>query len=221
MATLVSEVIERARVLLRDADPDGDYSHADIELLGWVQEGHSFVVIVKPNANVANRTIQLQPGTRQELPAGAIGLVQVYNNMGADGSTPGNVITIVDRQTLDNTDPGWHGSAPDGAVIHYVYDEDDPTHFDVYPPQPDPAGYVRAAYPTNPTLPAGLGDTITLDDIYAPVLTDYVVFRALSKDGANPTNEAQAQGFYTRLTEALGVKRNIEIALSPNQGVIK
>ncbi len=108
MATkLVSQVIERARILLLDADPDGDYRSNDPELLQWVQEGHSFIVIVKPNANVANTSVQLQPGTRQELPAGAIGLVQVYNNMGSSGNTPGSVITIVDRQTLDNTDPGW------------------------------------------------------------------------------------------------------------------
>ena len=66
------------------------------------------MVIVKPNANVANQTIHLQPGTRQELPDVAIGLVQVYN-MGGDSSTLGNVITIVDWQTLDSTDPGWHG----------------------------------------------------------------------------------------------------------------
>ena len=215
-----AEVVSRARTLLRDADPDGDYGHSDDELLGWVQEGHSFIVLLKPNANVVNDSVQLQAGTRQTLPAGAIGLVRILSNMGADGNTPGPVITIIDRDTMDNADPNWHFAAPEANVQHYLFDEDDPTHFDVYPPQPEPAGYVRAAFPTNPELPADLSDTITLDDIYVPVLTDYVAYRALLKDSANPENKTRADGYYIRFTESLGVKRNIEIALSPNQGVL-
>ena len=215
-----AEVISRARTLLRDADPDGDFEHSDNDLLHWVQEGHSFVVILKPNANVVNTSIPLAEGTRQQLPSGAIGLVRIFSNMGSDGNTAGKVITIIDRQTLDDAEPDWHFATPSPTVEHYVFDEEDPTHFDVYPPQPDPAGYVRAAYPTNPQLPAQLTDAITLDDIYAPILTDYVVYRALLADSANEKNKALANDYYTRLTEALGVKRNIEIAISPNQGVI-
>jgi len=220
MGTITCAEIEtNARALLRDADPDGDFEHSSDELLNWIKEAHSAAVLLKPNVNTVNEAVQLAEGTRQELPAGGVSLVRAINNMGADGSTPGPTITIVSRDTLDNADPNWHFTTPSSTVEHYVFDEDDPTHFDVYPPQPATPNYIRLVFAKNPVLPSSMADPITVDDIYAPVLTDYVCYRALSEDGDNPENRNRAEGFYTKFAEALGVKRNIEYVISPNTGV--
>ena len=217
-AILCSEIETNARTLLRDIDPDGDYEHSPEAMFAWIKEAHSAAVLLKHEINTVNQAVQLQPGTRQELPAGGILILRVTNNMGADGQTPGTAITIVDRDPLDQSTPGWHFDSPSQTVQHYIFEVHDPTHFDVYPPQPASAGYLRVAYVANPDIPDDVDQPITLDDIYAPVLTDYVVYRALSGDSANSANKQRADEFYTKFAESLGVKRKVELALAPVAG---
>lgn len=203
MGTMTGQdIIDRAQIVLQDQA--GVYWPGATELLLWLNDGQREVVIYKPTALVKNVAVKLQAGTKQTLPTDGLNLMDVPRNMGTDGQTPGSVVRIISREVLDAVDPDWHASAPSTSVAHYLYASNDPLHLYVYPPQPaSNQGYVEMVYGARPQDLPTLADTIELDDVFAGVLVDYVLFRALSKDSeVADANRAQMhqQAYLTALT---------------------
>ncbi len=210
---LASEVIGKVQIVLQDTTgvrwPDST------ELLGWLNDGQREVLIYKPNAHVHNESMPLSAGTKQSLPDGAIQLVDVVRNMGADGNTPGRAIRIVTREILDAQNPDWHTMTPAAVTKHYTYSPFDPKRFYVYPPATGSAK-AEVIYSAVPEDVASLSAPISLDDIYQNVLVDYILYRAYSKDtdyAANPGRAAASQAAYTA---ALTGKTQAEVVVNPN-----
>lgn len=205
---LASDIITRVSVALQDAS----YVRWSIsELLGYLNQGQQEVANFKPNASITSAAVQLVQGTKQSLPSGGLVLIDVVRNMGSGGATPGSAIRIVSRMLLDAQFPGWHDSAlASSTVKHYVYTPLDPTRFYVYPPQPASPHYVELVYgkvptdvaanPTPTSLPTG---AINVEDIYAPALHNYMIFRAYSKDSEYAANAQLATLHYTMFTQYL------------------
>src|SRR3990172_11887436 len=66
------------------------------------------IVLVRPDANADTKAVALVAGTKQDLPAGDIRLLDVVRNMGIAGNTPGNAIQQGDMDTQNRYSPGWH-----------------------------------------------------------------------------------------------------------------
>lgn len=207
------EIINKAQIVLQDQSgirwPDTG------ELLGWLNDGQREVMIYKPNANVVNGAVQLSAGTKQSLPANGIQLIDVPRNMGADGNTPGRAIRIVMREVLDAQAPDWHASTPAAVTRHYMYSPLDPKHFYVYPPATGSSS-VEIVYSAVPANLAQLENAISIDDIYANVLVDYVLYRAYSKDSENIANPARAATHQSAYLGALTGKTQSEVVVNPN-----
>jgi hypothetical protein len=189
MTTAVADLITAVSDVL--LDPDNDRWDDDFHLES-VNQAQRLIVILKPDALIVTSTFQLVAGTRQSLPSGATGLNRVIKNMGT-GSTPGDIITMVSKSAMDAFLPGWHSVTADATVEHYMYDERNPTVFDVYPPQPvADQGYVEASYQATPTvLTTPASDNIQLADIYQDPIQNLMIARAYSLDAANSANAAQ------------------------------
>ncbi|MFP4036998.1 MAG: DUF6682 family protein [Desulfobacteraceae bacterium] len=216
MATITgTNIIDRAAIVLQDTTgvrwPQTD------ELLLWLNDGQREVVLRKPEAYAQNEVVELVNGTKQSVPAAGIQLLDVIRNMGTDGATPGRAITRIDRQILDEQRPDWHTETADTQTKHYMFDTRDPKHFYVYPPQDDPPGQVELVYASAPTDLDSLGSTITLDDVYAGVLLDYILYRAYSKDAdLSPSAPQRAVAHYNSFLASLGAKGQIDQAINPN-----
>ncbi|WP_067586410.1 DUF6682 family protein [Endozoicomonas ascidiicola] len=214
MPTLTcQQIVTNARRLLRDNDPDGDFAHSDEVLLGWLTEGYTDMVILKPSVNTVIETFQLQPGVEQTLPDGGVIPIRGISNMGADGAIRGNVFTLADSKALYRGFPDWMLHTADGSVQH-VLPSPTPTSFQVYPPQPDPAHFVALEYSAIPAEPADINALISVDDEYAPALTNYIVHRALSEDSDHPANREKATMFHEKYLQLLGAKAQQEMASS-------
>lgn len=216
MGTITAEtVIGKVQIILQDITgirwPD------ETELLGWLNDGQLEVMVYKPNACIDNKSIQLQGGTKQNLPPDGVQLMDVVRNMGLDGLSPGRAIRIAMRDILDAQSPNWHSMTPNPTVQHYMYDPKDPKHFYVYPPQPaSGSGSVEIIYaPVPPTVPT-LADVISIDDIYQNVLIDYILYRCYSKDASYAANPARASASQSAYQAALSGKTNAEMATNPN-----
>lgn len=211
MATLTQTLINRARTILQDAEGT---RWPDLELLGWINDGQREAILVKPSANARNLSVRLVQGTRQSLPADGVQLIDVVRNMGAAGTDPGKAVRIVLREVLDAQVPDWHSETPASSIKHYVYSVLDPQTFYVYPPS-NGLGYVELVYGA---LPADvtIQGSISLGDIYANALLDYVLYRAYSKDSEFSSDQNRAVIYQSAFISALVGKSKVEAGTNPN-----
>ena len=211
MATLTQTLINRARTILQDAEGT---RWPDLELLGWINDGQRESILVKPSANARNLSVRLVQGTRQSLPADGVQLIDVVRNMGAAGTDPGKAVRIVLREVLDAQVPDWHSETPASSIKHYVYSVLDPQTFYVYPPS-NGLGYVELVYGA---LPADvtIQGSISLGDIYANALLDYMLYRAYSKDSEFSADQNRAAIYQSAFISALVGKSKVEAGTNPN-----
>ena len=211
-----SEVLDRAGIILQDTT---NIRWPTDELLGWLNDGQREIVLRKPDAHTVSAAMVLVVSeTKQSIPASGIMLIDIVRNMGTGGSTPGRAITRTERYILDSQRPDWNTETGSSIVKHYMFDERSPRVFYVYPPQPAATpGYVEIVYSSAPADLATGADTLTLDDIYASALLDYVLYRAYSKDSDIAPNAPQrAVGHYNAFLQSLGAQEKGETAYDPN-----
>ena len=168
-----ADVITEVRRLVNDTREPQRYSDAD--LLGFVNQTVKRMAMIRPDLFPVVRDIPTVPGTVvQTLPADALRLVEVYNVTG------GNVVTEVNKDTLDQTYPGWR-SAPAGQPVNYMRHVRSSTMFFLYP-APESGVTLSVEYAAVPADYA-LEDAITAPSVaYIPTLVDGVVYLAQSID---------------------------------------
>lgn len=208
---LASAIITKARDLLQDGSA---IRWTDPEALRWLNEAQRYIVLQRPDASPVVANITLVAGSKQSLPAAALRLIDIIRNMGVGGSTPGNAVRVTEREILDAQVPDWHTQASSVAIKHFVYDDRNPKTFYVYPPATVNAT-VESVYSTSPTDIATTGTAITLDDIYEPVLLDYLMYRSYSKDAEYAGDSPRVAFHLNAVNAALGIKLKIDVAVSP------
>lgn len=215
MATITAgDNIDKAEIILMDTS---NTRWGESELLGWHNDGQREIVVYKPDACVTNDAVQLSAGIKQSLPSGGIILIDIPRNMGTDGSTPGRSVTLVDKAILDAVNPDWPSATASATVKHYMHDPRDPLNFYVYPPQPDSnQGYVEEVYTDTPDDCATTGDTISVADIYANALINYILFRAYAKDADYDANDERVRSAWGAFLNSLGVQEQKEAQINPN-----
>ena len=138
----------------------------------------------------------------------------------ASSGTGAKSIRLVSRDILDANTPNWHdptvsGDAAHGAnVKHYVYDDQNPRNFYVYP---GVAGnsYIEIVYSANPSTVTQSGN-LSVPDIYANAVMDYVLFRAYTKESEFAANANRAQTHYQLFVGTLTGKSQLDLVTSPN-----
>lgn len=226
MAVLASEILAPVIIILQDPD---NTRWPLAELVGWLNDGQKETVLQKPSASSDNVVITLVDGTKQDIGSGRLALLRVVRNITAEGPprVGGRAIRVCSREILDTSYPDWHDPAitsPNQQVRQYVLDDQDPTHFYVFPPNIS-GGKVEAIVSVTPALIAPTGDpldiasyatAIGLPDIYKGALQDYVLYRAYSKDAAYAANVQRAAMHYQQFQGSLGIKMTAEVQQSPN-----
>lgn len=211
---LASAIISKASIVLQDVDNDR-WSQA--ELLGWLNDGQRAIVIAMPELTATYGNITLVAGTKQSLPGSAITLMGNMRNMGSDGNTPGRPVREVKRHVLDAQVPDWHTMTASASVRHYVYDNRNTKSFFVYPPA-TVGTKVEAQYAVSPTDVASTSSAITLDDVFEPVLLDYVLYRAFGKDIEVAGNGERSGTHLQAFTTWLSAKKNVDASTQPPNG---
>lgn len=189
-------------------------TYLEANLLDWVNDAQRTITLIRPDAKTAREAFQLAAQTRQTLPTGARRLGGVIRNLGEDGATPGRAITgPVPREPLDAVDPTWSTTTGE-YVRQYVYEEDAPQYFDIYP-YVATDWYVEIKVYRTPTDLADSGDTIDLDDIYAPVIREWLLYNCFARDSERSPNWTRAGRHFAAVFQLLGVKTRADLAVSP------
>ena len=177
----------------------------------------------RPESSAKTANVQLVTGTKQALPTDGLRLIKVTRNMSdaSGGATGKRAIRIVNVDILNTQEPDWNdptvsGDAAHGTVVkHYIFDEDDPRNFYVYPGVSGNA-YVEVVYSASPTDLANTSATISVDDIYANAIIDYVLYRSYMKDAEYAGNAQRAQNHYQLFTASIGQGGQSAMLLDPN-----
>ena len=76
--------------------------------------------------------------------------------------------------------------------------------------------YVEIVFSNSPTDLANTSATISVDDIYANAIMDYVLFRAYQKDSEYAGNAQRAQLHYQLFLQCIGQGMQAQELVSPN-----
>ena len=221
MAITVNSILDKAGVVIND---NLKVRWPAPELVDWINDAQREIVMLKPEASMANLSMLLTASsTKQSIPTTGIQFIDIVRNTGAAGTTPGKSIKIIPRELLDAQVPNWHTDANTaGYVQRYTYDPRDPKHFYVYPQAPATTWYVEAVYSVAPAtivydLVTGVSTpaTISLDDIYANMILNYVLYRCFSKDATYAGNAGIASACYQLFTSGLNAKGQVDVADNP------
>lgn len=223
------DILTRAAEILQDRD---NVRWPLTELAAWANDGVRAIVLAKPSASSQSIIVQLSAGTLQGVPSASgslrpMQLLDIPRNL-SSGATPRigkRSIKKCERRWLDAHYPSWHDSTvftQAKEVKHYVFDDQNPLEFYVFPGN-DGTGFVEAVVSV---LPAPLTYTgqgmdianysadVALPEIYTPVLLDYVLFRAYSKDDLG-ANAGRSQFHFQQFAAAVGLRTQVEAATNP------
>lgn len=193
----------------------GNVTYPESQVIDTINDAQRLICGVRPDACSTTIAIPLTSGSKQTIPITARRLLKLVRNMGADGLTSGSAIRLVgDVDKLDSYDSDWH-NATGTSVSQYVFDEARPEEFYIYPTVSTPY-YVEAKMAIRPTDIAVSGDSISIDDIYAPQIISWSVYRLLSRDSDNSPNYARAMESKQTVFDTLGIKSQSDTSLSPN-----
>lgn len=219
MAVSVQSVIDRVQTTLQDTT--GVRWPVVNELVLWINDAQREIALLKPDASARNTTITLTTGTKQEIPSDGNRLLRAVRNMSAASSGVGKrSVRLVQREVLDAQTPDWHdptvtGDAAHTSIVkHYVYDEQNPRNFYVYPGIEGDA-YLEIIYSANPSTVAQ-GDNLDIPDIYANAVMNYVLYMAYMKDADYAGNNQRAASHFQIFTTSITGKGQVDALTTPN-----
>ncbi len=206
MATSAQSIIRRVVDIAQDV---ASVRWTVQELVRWLNDGQREIAIQRPDLVAAPTVITLVSGTRQTLPATAFKLIDIVNNVSNK-----RAVRQIEREPLDEINPDWHNSTESAVISQYMYDIRTPREFYVYPPAQAGAALntTCAIYPVDIAEPSSGSDytavsgNISIIDLVAAALVDYILYRAYAKDSEYAGNIERAAAHYTAFANLLGVE---------------
>lgn len=182
-----------------------------ISLVDIFNSGLRQIALNRPDSTAVTEKVKLQPGVRQLIPdptihqstKKALSLIEVIQNLGSDGVTPGDPIFIAARDAMSAYD--W--STPGTVIDNYAYDfKLNPMVYWVYPAvHPTTQVWVEVTYSAEPTPITLSTDTFTIPDTFAGPMMHWMLYEIFSGDNSS-SNMGRAQHHMTAFYQALGVK---------------
>jgi hypothetical protein len=210
MTVAASVIIGRAQKILLDTS---GVRWDSTELLGWVNDAQREVSIYKPAESIRRDAVLLVAGTYQRLAADATQLLQVVCNLRSTSPRiAGRSVTPVARHVLDAMHPRWQESDyfPFAAEAkHFAPDDVDIGAFHVFPGN-DGTGHVEVVIAVPPAILTDAAQLLSVRDVYANAVLDYVLYRAFSKDSESANTSERAGGHYAMFSAAIGIKATVE-----------
>lgn len=246
--TKVKDVLWRVSTLLDDTTPQFN-RWTESALVNWLNDGQLAITKFLPSAVSRIISMKLRQGTLQSIesilaadhklddgtaavdPLYGVACLTFFNNMGANGTTPGDALPPpVDRKILDVQRPNWH--VVSGSVVRQVvFDPKTPKQFFVQPAVPaTPAVWLRVALTARPTLVPNTGapgaelylnsggnaTLISLSDEWVEDLVNYVVARAFMTNTEYTASPQNAVAFANLFLSSLNAAVTALTGVNPN-----
>lgn len=204
--TTINDIIGRANAQL--VDPLW-LRWSKSELIDYYNDAINAVIIIRPDAGRSDETFTCAAGARQELPAGALRLLEVIRVTGGRGVMP------IRREQLDYQFPDWYSRT--GVAERYIFDTKNPRVFYVFP------GAVAGAQleisvsrlpdaATIADMAPAANRAFSLEELYINPVLEWILFRAFGKDAESGANAQLSSQHYQTFVDLLGVKSQTDNA---------
>ncbi len=222
MGTLTeTNLLARIRDTLQDTT---SVRWSDAELRRYINDAQREIVNFRPEASAKTANVALVVGTRQTIPTEGLRLIKITRNMSdaSGGATGKRAVRLVNVDILNAQDPDWHDPTATGSSTHgttvknYVFDDDDPRVFYVYPGASSTSTFLEIVYSKSPTDLTTGSSTIDIDDTYANAIIDFVLYRAYLKDAEYAGNAQRAGTHYQLFQASVGQGAQAQLLLDPN-----
>lgn len=237
---LVKDLLYKVSTQLHDLAPQFT-RWTEHELVGWLNDAQRAIAKYMPSSCSRVDVVKLVPGTKQsieQIPANRVipgdgssptavsgmALLDVRRNMGANGTTPGNAIRIVDMEILDSIYPDWHTKT--GNPTQYAFRQVTPKVFYVSPGVGSSSSvWIELSYIALPTPIVANGAfgfdgsstvPISVNDTYTDDLINYVLARAYMKDAEFAANANLASAHTTLFTSSINAQVAALTGVNPN-----
>ena len=226
MGTLTeTNLLARIRDTLQDTT---SVRWSDAELRRYINDAQREIVNFRPEASAKTANVALVVGTRQTIPTEGLRLIKITRNMSdaSGGATGKRAVRLVNVDILNAQDPDWHDPTATGSSTHgttvknYVFDDDDPRVFYVYPGASSTSTFLEIVYSKSPTDLTTGSSTIDIDDTYANAIVDFVLYRAYLKDAEYAGNAQRAGTHYQLFQASVGQGAQAQLLLDPNNDPI-
>lgn len=193
---ILADVLTEARKLLQDTSSEASLRRfTDAVLLGFANQTLKRIALIRPDLFSYVGEIPCTAGeVLQSAPADSIRLMEVFRVRN------GSAVRETNRQTIDQTYPGWV-DATAGAAVNWMRHPRNPNRFFIYPKAPASqvliGEYAKAPPDYDSTTPVDL-----LPDAFFTTVVDGTVFLAESIDNEHVTN-GRAKMFFDSFTAAL------------------
>lgn len=162
---------------------------------------------IKGDAYPVQGPIPLVAGTTQTIPEGQLALIDIQRN------TAGKVVTLVDRELIDEENRFWPADAQQAIIDHYATDPRNPRTFFVTPPS-DGTGSVDCTYGGIPDTLVNLTDPFPLLDVYHPAAICFMLAQAYAQN-TKRQDLTKRQSFTQEAYNLLGTRQQNQLAVAP------
>ena len=212
---LVSAITARVAETLQD---DSNVTWTAAQLIEWINDALRALVSARPDVSVVTASVELTANSTKQVLSAATDLrfIDATRNMGTDGLTPGRTVRLGDKTALDAFVPGWHSETGQAAVKEFMFDEARPREFWVYPrTHATTPMYLEVIKQVMPATITAVGNTLPVDETYAPVLIDWMLWRSFSRDSENTPNAQRAGSHRASFYQQLGIKMPADVSVNP------
>ena len=206
MTIAASAVIDAVTDDIQDA---GNTRVSRATMLAWLNDGRREIVMLRPDASTSVVDLTLAAGCDQSIPSSSTRIIANRGNV------TGERCQLVKRAWLDERKPGWRKDTASALIKAWVYDdEQDPKHFEVWPPALNTA---QLKFVVSVSLADCANDAaaIGLDDEFKGPLVSYILHRYYRRDAEDSANVAMASTFYELFMQQLGLEKQANDSESP------
>lgn len=208
---LASAIIAQVSEIVQD---ESNIVWTEPQALAWLNDAQRVVVSLRPDSSILSHSAILVPGTKQSITG--LRLMGISRNMGIDGVTPGRSIRFVERGIKDDSDPNWHTETAATIIKEWTFDARTPKIYYVSPPvHASTVVQIELEEAISPADVAAVGNPISLDDIYAPSMIEWITYRFLARDSEETPNIQRAASHFQQFFSLLGAKMNPDMAVNP------
>jgi hypothetical protein len=197
------------------ADPEHISYSLEDDIYPALIEADKAILNFRPDANTASTAITTVAGSKQSIPAGHLRLIDVPCNLAPSDEAELRDIYLKPKGELS---PGWRTIAQVDIVENYMFDDRNPTEFEVFPPVK--VGRKLRVVTCVPFADYGTisGSTESkLPQAYDPAKVEWALYRCFSRDNS-PANRARGADHLQTCMRLLGVKNERDMEASPKRG---
>jgi hypothetical protein len=206
----VSEVFDRVRTLLTD---EGMETWDETEWTRWLNDARSTAYVMRPDLFSITAPMTLVAGSYQTVPDESKRLFDVVRNLSHRDKRQ---ITPVDPDIMNRLRPNRVKQTQVEEVQHFIYDETDPTVFEVYPPA-KVGVEIEVRYALPPLPVADTSEELEEEGPLAFGLADFIVARCYQQEvDASPGQANKAANHIAQFQALFAGDAASQAAASPN-----